>query len=40
MAALQGQCVGEPSTDGGGLKVELRCDSLSETLRVKVALTA
>lgn len=29
MAALEGQCVGESSTDGGGLKVELGCDSSS-----------
>lgn len=39
MAALQGQCVGEPSTDGDRLKVEAGCDSVRGVLRVKLALT-
>jgi hypothetical protein len=38
VAALQGQCVGKPSTDGDRLKEEAGCDSVSGILRVKVAL--
>lgn len=38
IAALGAQCIGEPSTDGDGLKVEVECDSWSG-VRVRVALT-